>query len=235
MSRFRSKLVALTAVLAVGVGAAQAGGPRSIKDEPYGGIVWTGFYAGLQAGYGWSDSRYSDTDYLSENNPAGFIGGAYLGYNYQRSDRVVLGIDADIAYSGMNGSDGQRYLSDPSTSIAGVESDLEIRWSGALRARLGYAAGRFLPYIAGGVSFARYDFRWEDHVNGTVPFRHNETLIGWNIGTGFEYAVSERMTFRAEYRYTDFGTDHFPNTYSGPLTKIELQTHDVRLGVAVKF
>lgn len=235
MSKVRFALIALTAMVTVGVGVANADGPRSIKDEPYGGIVWTGFYAGLQAGYGSSDSRYSDDNYLSENNPNGFIGGVYAGYNYQRSDRVVLGIDADIVYSGMKGSDGQRFLSDPSVSIAGVESDLEIRWSGAVRARLGYAAGRFLPYIAGGISFARYDFRWEDHVNGTVPFKHSDTRIGWNIGAGFDYAASDRVTIRAEYRYADFGTDNFPNAFSGPLTAIELQTHDVRLGIAVKF
>jgi outer membrane immunogenic protein len=147
----------------------------------------------------------------------------------------VLGLDADITYSGMKGSDGQRFLSNPSIAIAGVEQDMEVKWSGAVRARLGYATGRFLPYIAGGVSFARYDFRWEDHVNGTVPFSHGATLVGWNIGTGFEYAMRDHLIVRVEYRYTDFGTDHLPNTYSGPLTKMELQTHDVRLGIAYKF
>lgn len=217
------------------MGGAQAGGPRSIKDEPYGGIVWTGFYAGLQAGYGWSNSRYSDEGYFSENNPDGFIGGAYAGYNYQLRNGLVLGLDADILRSGMEGSDGQRYLDDPSISIAGVESELEVRWSGALRARIGYAAGRFLPYIAGGVSLARYDFRWLDHVNGTVPFERSETRIGWNIGAGFEYVFSDRVTIRAEYRYSDFGTNHIPNDWAGPLTKIELETHDVRLGVAYRF
>jgi outer membrane immunogenic protein len=227
--------VAIGTGLLVSTSGANADGPsrRSALNNP--GIDWTGFYAGLQGGYGWSNSRYSDDQYLSKANPDGFIGGAYVGYNYQRNDRLVLGIDADITYSGMKGTDGQRFLSDPSVSIAGVDLDLDVKWSGAMRGRLGYASGRFLPYIAGGISFARYDFRWEDHVNGTVPFRHSATLVGWNIGTGFEYAMRDNVIFRAEYRYTDFGTDHFPNAYSGPLTKIELQTHDVRLGIAYKF
>lgn len=228
-------LIAVMALGEFGVASANAGDIGSIKDQPFAGTVWTGFYAGLQAGYGWSSSRYSDDNYLSEANPDGFIGGAYAGYNRQFRNNLVLGFDTDIVHSGMKGTDGQRYLSDPSTAIANVELDLDVEWSAAVRARLGYAAGRFLPYIAGGISFGRYEYRAEDHANGTVPFTRETTRVGWNLGTGLEYAVGERVLVRAEYRYTDFGTDHFPNDYSGPYTKIELQTHDVRLGVAYKF
>jgi outer membrane immunogenic protein len=235
MSKIQYAVVALAAFASLDTGTAQAGGPRSLKDEPYAIFSWTGPYAGIQAGYGWSNSRYSDENYLSKADPDGFIGGAYAGYNYQRSDRLVLGIEADITYSGMKGSDGQRFLSDPSIAIAGVEHDLDVKWSGAVRARLGYATGRFLPYIAGGISFAGYEYRVEDHVNASVPFRHNETRIGWNIGAGFDYAASDRLILRTEYRYTDFGTDNFPNAYSGPLTAIDLQIHDVRFGAAWKF
>lgn len=228
----RRALISAGTLLALALSA--SAGLAQGRADPSAPFSWTGSYIGLQAGYGWSNSRYSDSDYLSEANPDGFIGGAYIGYNFQR-DRLVLGIEADIAYSDMRGTDGQRYLSDPSISIAGVDHDLDLKSSGALRARLGYAAGRFLPYIAGGVSFGRYEYRVEDHVNGTVPFERHENRVGWNIGAGVEYAATDRVIVRAEYRYTDFGTDNFPNDYSGPYTKIELQTHDVRFGAAYRF
>lgn len=228
MGRIRSTLIAFVAVAGIGARCAEAG-------EPLGPIIWTGFYAGLQGGYGWSSSRYSDDTYLSEANPDGLIGGAYIGYNRQLSNRFVLGVEADILAAGMKGTDGQRYLSDPHTAIPNVGLDLDFKWNGAIRARLGYATGRYLPYIAGGVSFGGYQLRMEDYANGTVPFIHNEVRAGWNIGAGIDYVASDRILLRAEYRFTDFGTDHFPNSYSGPYSQIELQTHDVRLGVAMRF
>lgn len=231
MNRVQSTLCALIAIAAGSATVATAGERRSYD----GSYDWTGAYAGLQVGYGWSSSRYSDDTYLNEANPDGVIGGGYIGYNYQMPSRLVLGIEADIAASGMKGSDGQRYLDDPSISIAGVALDLETKWSGAVRGRIGYAYGRYLPYIAGGVSFTDYEYRFEDHVNNIVPFTRNQSRTGWNIGTGLEYAANDWMIVRAEYRYTDFGTDHFPNDYSGPYSKLELQTHDLRLGIGMRF
>lgn len=231
MNKVQMTLLAFVAIAAGSASAVRAGEPHG----PYGTFNWTGAYAGLQAGYGWSSARYSDDTYLSEANPDGFIGGGYIGYNYQLPSRLVLGIEADIVGSGMDGSDGQRYLSDPSVSIAGVELEMETRWSAAIRGRIGYAYGRYLPYIAGGVSFTDYEFRWIDHVNATVPFKREQSRTGWNIGTGVEYAANDWVIVRAEYRYTDFGTDHFPNDFAGPESKMELQTHDLRLGIGVKF
>jgi outer membrane immunogenic protein len=31
-------------------------------------------------------------------------------------------------------------------------------------------------------------------------------LDGWQVGGGFEYAITDHVSARAEYRYSDFGT-----------------------------
>ena len=67
---------------------------------------WTGFYLGLNGGYGFSTSR--DQLALSGDQPtglfsAGGFGGIQLGYNVQLA-RMVLGVEAD--FQGANIGDG---------------------------------------------------------------------------------------------------------------------------------
>jgi outer membrane immunogenic protein len=90
--------------------------------------LWAGFYAGLNAGYGWDASpSVNATGYAISNgldvplertlasasafgasgsagaNGDGFIGGAQAGYNYQWGGNFVVGFEADIQGSGIRG------------------------------------------------------------------------------------------------------------------------------------
>ena len=61
---------------------------------------WTGFYAGGHAGYGWADLDNDLTDAAGDGNkPDGFFGGGQVGYNYQFSNQIVLGLEADAAFA----------------------------------------------------------------------------------------------------------------------------------------
>jgi outer membrane immunogenic protein len=94
--------------------------------------LWTGFYAGLNAGYdfglnndasatSWGPQGFTTTFNggvsnmplsgvgLSQsgsvsNNQNGFIGGFQTGYNYQFRDRMVVGLETDIQGSNIRGS-----------------------------------------------------------------------------------------------------------------------------------
>jgi outer membrane immunogenic protein len=89
--------------------------------------IWTGFYAGLNAGVGFSDSNqintlgapvvvggfyssavanalaYSTIGQAQTGNGAGFVGGGQVGYNYQFFNFFLAGVEADI--QGVAGSD----------------------------------------------------------------------------------------------------------------------------------
>ena len=63
---------------------------------------WTGFYVGLNAGYGFGSSDWSAVPTAS-NKPKGFLVGGTLGYNYQVGS-WVFGIEGDFDWSNVKDS-----------------------------------------------------------------------------------------------------------------------------------
>lgn len=195
---------------------------------------WTGGYIGAQLGYAWASSRFENswTDY-SDLDPRGGFGGIYGGYNYQFPNYVVIGLDADI-----NAADIRRhsdyYLSGVLAETYAMSS--KIKWTGAIRARLGYAVDRFLPYIAGGYSAAEFEVRLHDgFLNREVS--QKDTRSGWNIGAGLDWAATDNVILRAEYRFTDYSKKNFDDFWGKEdgWSRIKLRTNDIRLGIAYKF
>jgi outer membrane immunogenic protein len=125
------KLLLSTAVLALTAGAALAADLPTRKAAPYippppPPPMWTGFYAGLNAGYGFGTNsqtnsayyQYGSLNHYTGTDPlvggalgtntfamtqSGFIGGGQLGYNYQWGSNVVIGIEADMQGAGIQG------------------------------------------------------------------------------------------------------------------------------------
>ena len=229
---------------AVGLGSARfamAADPGMPMEEAPVGFNWTGGYVGGQVGYAWGDSKalfsgsssiFDLPDWSSDMNPEGFFGGAFAGYNHQFDDGLLLGADADInlasiRFDGMvTGPDGV-----PSPDEL---SSTRVNWTAALRGRLGYAFDRVLLFVAGGVTFA--DIRIDDTSSGDKRPSLDKTLTGWTVGGGADYAFSDRLFGRIEYRYSDFGAE--PNSYNYsdwvPYT-VDFKTHDIRFGIAYKF
>src|ERR1019366_5637425 len=67
---------------------------------------WTGFYAGMNGGYAWGQSSWSDpavgANSGSFNTSGGLVGGQF-GYNWQTGG-VVLGVEPDADWMGVKGS-----------------------------------------------------------------------------------------------------------------------------------
>lgn len=133
----------LVAPLAMAAGMASAGGIAEPVAEPAPAPVavapapapmgndWTGFYAGGQLGYGkLSSDQIADTD-----DPEGAIYGVHAGYNYDLGS-IVLGGEVDFDLSNIEAED-------PATEVDSVAR---------LKAKLGYDAGQFMPYLTAGVA-----------------------------------------------------------------------------------
>ena len=226
---------------AVFVGVAGANAADAIVYEEPAPIVeaapvfsWTGAYIGGQIGYGWGRSTFSDEEDSLRVKPDGFLGGLYAGYNFDMGNNFVLGVDGDITY---NDLDDDYSETDPDDGIT-ANLNSRLRWSGAVRARAGVAMDRWMPYIAAGVAFGsvKNSVSATDG-NETYGISQSKTLTGWTAGAGVDYAATDNVIVRLEYRYTDYGHKDFRagNDYFEFEARDKFKTHDIRLGVAYKF
>ncbi|GAA5539844.1 MULTISPECIES: outer membrane protein [Brucella/Ochrobactrum group] len=227
--KLKTLLLASTVALIAATGAKAA--DAVIEQEPAPVVVaptftWNGAYIGGQVGYGWGKSDFSGDLFTYGNvKPDGFLGGLYAGYNFDLGNNVVLGIDGDITYNDVSkGID----IYDGDLAVGSFEN--KLRWSGAVRARAGYAFDRFLPYIAGGVAFG--NIKNSGDIDG-IGFSESKTLTGWTIGGGVDYAATDNLILRLEYRYTDYGDKDLD--FGGLSVNNDFKTNEVRLGVAYKF
>lgn len=227
--------------------------PAYIPPPPM--FSWTGFYVGINAGGSLGEftttDRYGTFGTGDENNASskGFSGGGQIGFNYEfPASNIVLGVEADFQGSTLKGT----YDSYVSNGQGGWNDSSNVNWWGTARARVGYAFGNFLPYATGGVAYGHVTTSGSCWVS-TGPFGCDQagdsvsgTHVGWTAGAGVEYAITNNLTFKAEYLYTDLGSLNAPNyyldaSYGGPIyspgdnmqTRTTFST--VRAGLNYKF
>lgn len=178
-----------------------------------GAFDWSGFYAGANLGYGWAELEQGGFT-LDDLN--GALGGVQIGYNYDFGG-FVLGLEGDVQISDVKYSE----------ELGGATSEIGIDYFGTVRARAGLAVDRFMPYVTGGVAWAR------GSVSGSAPgfsVEVTDNFVGWTVGGGVEYAVTDNITVKGEYLYVDFGAADFDTGVD-----INLTSHVVRAGVNFKF
>ncbi len=188
--------VALTACSVIAaVTSAQAWGGYGYRDGPvYATVDWSGFYAGLNAGYGGSnDNQLVDpSEPFWGVSPSGGFAGGQIGYNWQVNPHLVLGVEADIQGSGISDSQDDPY---------GAHYSSDLTYFGTLRARIGYAAGAWLFYSTGGFAYGGL----HKFSNDWGPQSFDGSATGYAVGAGVEYRLTPAWSIKAEYQYLNFG------------------------------
>jgi outer membrane immunogenic protein len=207
---------------------------------------WSGFYLGVNLGGSWghqSAEVFSGGGPVAvgTTSPDGVIGGGQLGYNWQfpssgvfGGNGWVLGLEADFQGS------GQRAERD--FAVAGTSGSLtdKLEWFGTVRGRSGVAFDRWLPYVTGGWAYGNRGF------DGTITtpttsgsFSNSNTLSGWTVGGGIEWAFWSHWTAKLEYLYIDFGNSgsgvNLATTPAVSITTSHFTDNIVRAGVNYKF
>jgi outer membrane immunogenic protein len=251
-------LIAATALLIAGVGAASAADvPMPVKAPPAAAYNWAGFYIGGDAGYGWGRStteahllpgtggliRRAHNKFDMNN----WIAGGQIGYNWQQAN-WIFGFEADAQATGEKGRlsflcSAACIFIPPGSSTA---LNQKLEWFSTLRSRTGYA---FFPtamwYLTGDVVFAgiRSDTSYFVPNVGTGTGSRTTTRAGWTLGTGTEFQLVGNWTGKVEYLYMDLGHftfgDVFPFPAASAGTRINynshLTDHILRAGVNYRF
>jgi outer membrane immunogenic protein len=195
---------------------------------------WTGFYVGGDFGGSFNSTSIASATpgWASRSvNPAGVMGGAYAGYNYQVSPYLVLGVEGD--FQG-NSSSANFYY-----PTFDVTPRFQQNWLASLNGRLGIAYDRALFYAIGGAASGQGSVTVTPGLvlfpANLPPVSRTANLSGWDVGAGVEYAFDPRWLARLEYRYYDFGSFNTSNV--GAYLPLHLHTtvNTVRAGFAYLF
>jgi outer membrane immunogenic protein len=149
---------------------------------------WTGFYVGLNGGYGFGKSDW-DVPAVTMS-PKGAVYGGTIGYNFQ-TGTWVWGLEGDFDGTGMKGS-----VDCP----APVTCETKLPWLATGRLRLGYAGwSNWLPYITGGAAYGNIK------ASNSVLGEASKSRLGWTAGAGVEYAIWSNWSVKLEYLYVNLG------------------------------
>lgn len=191
---------------------------------------WSGFYAGIHAGYTFGEDDNVITTGQAAGNIAnvvggarpgqvrldrdGFIGGGQIGYNWQFSPNWVFGVETDISYVDIRENRDVGTLSLPTAVPPNAPLNNTFRtrmeYFGTVRGRIGYAWDRTLVYATGGLAYAEVENSASFFgAAGQLQFdgRIRRTETGYTVGAGIEHAFSPSWSVKAEYLYYDLGSN----------------------------
>lgn len=191
------KAVALSLAIAVAP-VALAG--RAVAED------WTGFYAGGQIG--WMDIEYPTTLPIPGGilyDGSGTPLGVHAGYNHDFGT-LVLGAEVSVDFPSI----------DLESTVSGTPNVKGVDRFAAIKAKIGYDAGRFLPHAIVGYASQKFD-------NRGSPSTPTLTFEGMTYGVGVSYLANENMTVGVEALWFDLDPTDPVSTLSSEGTQVSLR------------
>jgi outer membrane immunogenic protein len=181
---------------------------------------WTGFYVGVNGGWGWSDPTGNPgfsatgvtlTAIFPSPQLSGWVFGGQGGFNYQ-SGFWVGGLEIDVDAADIHQSQSTAF------GITTANLSIKINDLGSARARIGFAPAPWgMLYATGGIGWANSTVNVSftaPGLLGTAAMEADQNSVGWVAGVGAEMKLADHFLFRAEWLHYDFGTQsfNFPNS-----------------------
>jgi outer membrane immunogenic protein len=132
----------------------------------------------------------------------GFAAGVQAGYNHPIG-AFVPGIEADLGYMRFNDSRVSPAEFDPEQQTHAVSSGGLL---GTVTGRFGAAIDRTLIYAKGGFAYSNLKLGVTDNVGPlTTDATARRTYVGWTVGAGIEYGLSQNWLIKSEYQFVRLG------------------------------
>lgn len=170
----------------------------------------------------------------SPSAQGGLVGGT-AGCNWQ-SQQWVFGIEGDFDAAFLSGSRttlGPRTAGDAAINgyfvgeqaitanigfVASAREQVSLQWMSTARGRVGFAVqDRLLMFATGGLAVGRASAEGlvDVSIPGSPPGNtwtgaNSATLFGYAVGGGAEWALSDRISAKAEYLWYDLGNIKHP-------------------------
>ena len=168
---------------------------------------WSGFYVGVFGGGGMGNHNLNNAlgpagfaNYTINYDSSGGVAGGEVGYNVQ-SGNYVVGVEADGFWSGIKGSDVSQF--NAGTLPINAIDMTNLRNGATARVRGGIAIDRLLLFFTGGWAYG--SFAHTDTAPGIGVDSFTTSRSGLAAGAGIEYAITNNLIGKVEYRYYDFG------------------------------
>lgn len=245
----KKSLIAITAITAIAVltGSRAFAADMALKapPPPPPAFSWTGFYLGVNAG---AALEQTDWQYfflpstpgatVNQSTASGMIGGT-IGYNYQLTRNIVVGVEADWDYANF---DTAASCPNPAFNCQVGMSDL-----GTARGRIGWAWDRLLVYTTGGAAWSRVTIQTTNLAGTLEPCTTAATLIsatcgttqerlGYAAGVGLEWAFWDNLSAKVEYLFFDLGTGNFNIDHPAAFfVRADESGNILRLGLNYRF
>jgi opacity protein-like surface antigen len=228
---------------------------------------WSGWYVGVHAGQGSGDAtaraslggawagetpdlqNYVANAWSTNFDPSDSTYGLYGGVLHQFANGFVLGGELDHSQLHFEESRATGLVATPTFPALsydfGNRIDVESKLS--LRARFGYASGRHLFYLTGGVAQVEADAVATVESNGNYLKRGvaSETLDATEIGAGYEFDFGNQWSLRAEYIRTDADDFSYDTVYQAGSSFVtpayietfrqSLEFDSFRIGLSYRF
>jgi outer membrane immunogenic protein len=232
---------------------------------------WTGLHIGLGGGAAMMRARSHSSSYINDNANGIYSGGGeqsdlgkfggfgtiQVGGDYQL-DKFVIGAFGDFDLSSLKAGSKSRAAAychvnnNNCNTVATHSVGYKVGNSWDAGARLGYLINdRSLVYGLGGFTSAQISSgaRLDQYVNTDdngnyhpyVQSQQSGWKSGYLIGVGYEMALTDHITFKTEYRYSDYGTVSSHYSYdNGPFnggasSSANISVQSVRAMLSYKF
>ncbi len=199
---------------------------------------WSGFYVGGHLGGAWADADWNHSQPLVTPNepisasPSGVVGGGQIGLQHQWGSWLA---GVELSYSAAD-------LEDTVNSVIAADRSRSMNISNIFLAgvRLGYVMDRSLLYVKGGYANAEVEISSNVVSTGVLTTSSSKRENGWNLGAGWEYAVSRNVVLGVQYDFISLNGSDRLNTERPPFgtthhLDVDTDIHMVTARLSFKF